>query len=375
MPSLVPTDPAGPRAARETFFATCAPGLEPVLHEELAGLRLARIERQVGGVRFEGGIEDAWRANLNARTAVRILLRLARFEAASADALYAGASAVDWGRFLRPDGTFRVDAHSNESALDHTLFVEQRVKDAVADAFRARHGARPSVDLEDPELSIRVHLFRDRCTLSVDTSGESLHKRGWRRFQGRAPLAETLAAGIVLLSGWDRRSPLLDPFCGSGTVLIEAAWIAGGVPPGHLRKRYGFERWIGHDAARWRAPRRRGPRAGSTSRRSSCSRAATRIRARSRAPATTWRPPGSTTASGSRCGTPRTSPRSAAGTRGSSRTRRTGSASAASATSKGSTRASAGSCGSAAAGTRSPCSRGTPRSRKRSAWTSRAARP
>lgn len=253
MPSLVPTDPAGPRAARETFFATCAPGLEPVLHEELAGLRLARIERQVGGVRFEGGIEDAWRANLNARTAVRILLRLARFEAASADALYAGASAVDWGRFLRPDGTFRVDAHSNESALDHTLFVEQRVKDAVADAFRARHGARPSVDLEDPELSIRVHLFRDRCTLSVDTSGESLHKRGWRRFQGRAPLAETLAAGIVLLSGWDRRSPLLDPFCGSGTVLIEAAWIAGGVPPGHLRKRFGFERWIGHDAARWRA--------------------------------------------------------------------------------------------------------------------------
>src|SRR6185436_14114858 len=114
-----------------------------------------------------------------------------------------------WGRFLRPDGTFRVDAQSNASALDHTLFVEQRVKDAVADSFPSLHGTRPSVDLEDPELSIHVHLFRDRCTLSVDTSGESLHKRGWRRFQGRAPLAETLAAGIVLLSGWDRRSPLL----------------------------------------------------------------------------------------------------------------------------------------------------------------------
>lgn len=238
---------------RETFFATCAPGLEPVLHAELADLRLAKIERQVGGVRFEGSLEDAWRANLWSRTAVRILLRLARFEAASTDALYAGAIAVDWGRFLRPDGTFRVDAQSNASALDHTLFVEQRVKDAVADSFRSLHGTRPSVDLENPVLSIHVHLFRDRCTLSVDTSGDSLHKRGWRRFQGRAPLAETLAAGIVLLSGWDRRSPLLDPFCGSGTILVEAAWIAGGVAPGHLRPRFGFERWIGHDAARWRA--------------------------------------------------------------------------------------------------------------------------
>jgi len=240
------------RRSPEVLFATCAPGLEPVLHGELAEMRLAKIERQVGGVRFEGGIEDAWRVNLGSRTAVRVLLRLARFEAASADALHQGALGVDWGRFLRPDGTFRVDAQSSLSALDHTLFVEQRVKDAVADSFRAVHGSRPSVDLEDPHVSIHVHLFKDRCTLSVDTSGDSLHKRGWRRFQGRAPLAETLAAGIVLLSGWDRRSPFLDPFCGSGTILVEAAWIAGGVPPGHLRERFGFERWIGHDAPRWR---------------------------------------------------------------------------------------------------------------------------
>jgi 23S rRNA (guanine2445-N2)-methyltransferase / 23S rRNA (guanine2069-N7)-methyltransferase len=238
---------------RETFFATCAPGLEPLLHGELAELRLAKLERQVGGVRFEGSLEDAWGANLWSRTAVRVLLRLARFEAANADALYAGAMDVAWGRFLRPDGTFRVDAQSNASILDHTLFVEQRVKDAVADSFRSLHGSRPSVDLEDPDLSIHVHLFRDRCTLSVDTSGDSLHKRGWRKFQGRAPLAETLAAGIVLLSGWDRRSPLVDPFCGSGTILIEAAWIAGGVAPGHLRRSFGFERWIGHQAERWRA--------------------------------------------------------------------------------------------------------------------------
>jgi 23S rRNA G2445 N2-methylase RlmL len=237
----------------ETFFVTCAPGLEPILHDELRALRLAKLERQVGGARFQGTMEDAWRVNLWSRTAVRVLLRLARFDATTGDELHAGALSVDWGRFLRPDGTFRVDAQSSDSALDHTHYVEQRVKDAVADSFRERLSVRPSVDLEDPHLSIHVHLHRDRCTLSLDTSGESLHKRGWRRFQGRAPLAETLAAAILLRSGWDRRAPLLDPFCGSGTFLVEAALLAGGVAPGSFRKTFGFERWLGHDGARWRA--------------------------------------------------------------------------------------------------------------------------
>jgi 23S rRNA (guanine2445-N2)-methyltransferase / 23S rRNA (guanine2069-N7)-methyltransferase len=245
------------------FFATCAPGLEAVLHAEIRDLGLKGVERQVGGVRFTGGMPDAWRANLHLRTAVRVLLRLARFEARDADALYAGAKAVDWSRFLGPSGTLVVDAHAKESALDHTLFVEQRVKDAVADAFRERHGgARPSVDKEAPDLAIHAHLFRDRCTLLADTSGESLHKRGWRRFQGRAPLAETLAAAVVLLSGWDRRSPLLDPFCGSGTILVEAALIAGGIAPGLFRGRFAFEGWPGHDAAAWRALREAASRAG-----------------------------------------------------------------------------------------------------------------
>jgi 23S rRNA G2445 N2-methylase RlmL len=242
-----------PKLRLETFFVTCAPGIEPLLHGELRALRLAKLERQVGGARFEGTIEDAWRVNLWSRVGVRVLLRLTRFDAATGDALHAGASAVDWSRFVRPDGTIRVDAQSSESALDHTHFVEQRVKDAVADSFRAQHGVRPSVDLDDPELSIHVHLSRDRCTLSADTSGDSLHKRGWRRFQGRAPLAETLAAAVVLQSGWDRRAPLLDPFCGSGTILVEAALLAGGVAPGSFRERFGFERWPAHDAPRWRA--------------------------------------------------------------------------------------------------------------------------
>jgi 23S rRNA (guanine2445-N2)-methyltransferase / 23S rRNA (guanine2069-N7)-methyltransferase len=236
----------------ETFFVTCAPGIEPTLHAEMRALRFGRVERQVGGVRFEGTLADAWRANLWLRTAVRVLLRVSRFEARDADQLYKGVQEVEWSRFLRSNGTFVVDAHSSESALDHTLFIEQRVKDSVADQFRAANGARPSVAKDDPDLSLHVHLFKDRCTLSADTSGESLHKRGWRKFQGRAPLAETLAAALVLESGWDRRSPIVDPFCGSGTILIEAALIAANVAPGLFRERFAFERWPGHDEAAWK---------------------------------------------------------------------------------------------------------------------------
>jgi len=231
------------------FFATCAPGVEPLLHAEAKALRLKRIERQVGGVRFEGGWTDAWRANLWLRTAVRILMRLERFRATESDDLFQGASRVDWDRYLRPEGTLWVDAQTRESALDHSRFIEQRVKDAIVDQLRERHGGRPSVVREEPDLRVHVHVWRDRVTLSLDTSGESLHKRGWRRTQGRAPLAETLAAAVVLASGWDRRSPILDPFCGSGTLLVEAALIADNVAPGLTRERFGFESWPGHDAA------------------------------------------------------------------------------------------------------------------------------
>jgi 23S rRNA (guanine2445-N2)-methyltransferase / 23S rRNA (guanine2069-N7)-methyltransferase len=230
-------------AGRESFFATCAPGLEPLLMAEARALKLPKLEQQTGGVYFEGTLVDAARANLWLRTAVRVLLRLTRFQAAAADELFRGASAVDWSRFLEPEGTLVVAAHSNESVLDHTLFVEQRVKDAICDQFREQTGKRPSVDKDAPDLGVHVHLFRDRCSLLVDTSGESLHKRGWRRYQGRAPLAETLAAAVVLDSGWDKRSPLVDPFCGSGTILVEAAWLALGIAPGSLRKQFAFERW------------------------------------------------------------------------------------------------------------------------------------
>ncbi len=233
------------------FFATCGPGIEPVLHEECKALRLPRVEQQVGGVHFEGTMADAWRACLWLRTAVRVRRRLARFACPDADALYRNVAGVDWSAFLRPEGTLVVDALSRDSALTHTQFVEQRAKDAIVDGLRARFGVRPSVDKAAPELRVHVHLFRDRATLSVDCGGESLHKRGWRRHQGRAPLAETYAAALVLLSGWDRRAPLIDPFCGSGTIPIEAGLLAGNVAPGLLRETFGFERWQDHDAPAW----------------------------------------------------------------------------------------------------------------------------
>jgi 23S rRNA (guanine2445-N2)-methyltransferase / 23S rRNA (guanine2069-N7)-methyltransferase len=238
-------------AARSTFFVTCARGLEPLLHAECKELELAKLERQVGGVRFEGTLADAWRANLWLRTAIRVLMRLVRFEALDGDQLYARAGEVDWTRWFAPGASFVVDAQTHRSALDHSQFVAQRVKDAIVDQLRARTGVRPSVDKEHPDVVVHVHLFSDRCTLSLDTSGDSLHKRGWRRFQGRAPLAETTAAAVVLLSGWDRRSPLVDPFCGSGTLLVEAALLAAGRAPGLFRESFGFERFPGHDAAAW----------------------------------------------------------------------------------------------------------------------------
>ena len=241
----------------ESFFATCAPGVEPLLQKELTELRFAKVERQVGGVYFEGRPSEARRANLWLRTAVRVLMRVARFRAETDTDLYEGAKAVDWQRFLRADGNLVVDAHTNMSALDHTRFIEQRVKDAVVDQFREHGGERPSVERAGADLGIYAHLYKDRCTLLVDTSGDALHKRGWRRNQGVAPLAENLAAALVLTSGWDRRSPFLDPFCGSGTVVIEAALIAGGIAPGLFRPEYGFgfERWPDHDARAWRRER------------------------------------------------------------------------------------------------------------------------
>ena len=242
---------------QHTYFATCAPGLEPILHDEIRALRFGKVERQVGGVRFSGADVDEMRANLHLRTAIRVLRRIQVFEAHEESQLYDGISAVDWDHYVRPDGSLVVQAQTKNSALDHSLYIAQITKDAICDQLSDRHGERPDVSKDDPDIALHVHLSSDRVTLSIDTSGVSLHKRGWRVFQGKAPLSETLAAAIVSLSGWDGRSPMIDPFCGSGTLLIEAALMAGGVAPGLFREKFGFERLPGHNSQRWQALRRK----------------------------------------------------------------------------------------------------------------------
>ena len=169
---------------RHEYFIPCAPGLEPILFGEVKALKLPRAEQQVGGVRFTGTVEDAWRANLELRTAVRVLQRLARFPCDNDDELYKQARAIDWSPYVEPDGSFFVDAQVRDSTLTHSQFVAQRTKDAIADWFRKATRRRPSVAKEDADLRVHVHLSKDRATISVDTSGDSLHKRGWRTIRG-----------------------------------------------------------------------------------------------------------------------------------------------------------------------------------------------
>lgn len=243
---------------RATCFATCPPGLEPVLHREIAELRLSKVERQVGGVRFDADLAELREANLRLRTAIRILRRLAVFPCPDADALYRQVAELPWEGVLEPEGRVWIDARTRDSGLTHGQFVAQRTKDAIVDRLRTSAGLRPTVDREEPDVRIDVHLVRDRATISLDSSGASLHRRGWRLHQGRAPLSECLAAGMLLLAEWDGRAPVVDPFCGTGTLLVEAGLIATDRAPGLLRRDpYGFERWPGHDATAFAAQRRR----------------------------------------------------------------------------------------------------------------------
>jgi 23S rRNA G2445 N2-methylase RlmL len=231
------------------FFVTAAKGTEPALRDELRELRLPRVRADRGGVHFEGAMPDAARACLWSRVGVRVLLEVGRFEARDGDALYAGARALDWGAWATPRTTVAVRATTRSSALTHSQFVAQKTKDAVVDALRDRFGERPSVDRDDPDVLLAVHVAKDEATLYLDVGGASLHERGWRARAGAAPLRETLAAAVLRLGGWDRETPLVDPMCGAGTIAIEAAAWSRRRAPGLGRERFGFERWASHDDA------------------------------------------------------------------------------------------------------------------------------
>ncbi|MBN1772321.1 MAG: methyltransferase [Deltaproteobacteria bacterium] len=238
-----------------SWLATAARGTEPVLARELEGLGATDVRPGAGGVTFRGSAALARRANLWLRSANHVLLRLAGFPVGCADELYAAAYDVRWEDLLTLRTTFAVTAGGRAPGLHHSGFAALRVKDAVADRMRDRCGARPDVDPRDPDVRIVLQLGAGRGTLFLDSSGRSLHLRGWRRRATEAPLRETLAAAIVLWSGWDRRRPLCDPLCGSGTLAVEAALWAADRAPGR-RRPFGFERWpsFGEAEARsWRA--------------------------------------------------------------------------------------------------------------------------
>lgn len=237
------------------FFATCARNLEPILAQELREAGAQEVDTGRGGVSFAGDQATLYKANLWARTAVRILQPILEATVESADELYQAVQTIDWPMYMTPEHTLAVDCNVRDSQITHSLFAALRTKDAICDQFIARCGRRPSVDTEQPMVGLNLHIYRNRSVLSLDSSGESLHKRGYRPILTKAPLNEALAAALVQRCGWDPQTPFIDPLCGSGTIPIEAAWIALKRPPGLTRKHFGFMGWIDYDVALWTAIR------------------------------------------------------------------------------------------------------------------------
>ena len=226
----------------QSWYATCPRGAEPALEAELAALGAKGIRPGPGGVRFTGPRETALRACLDLRTALRVLEPLGEFDAPDAQALYDGARALPWPKLLTARETIAVTATGSAPGLDHTHFVALKVKDAICDALRDATGERPNVDAGDPDVPVVAHLGKGKCQLSLDLCGGLLSNRGYRVQTVDAPLRESLAAAVVLLSGWDRARPLHDPLCGSGTIAIEAALIATGRAP-NVERALACQRW------------------------------------------------------------------------------------------------------------------------------------
>ena len=230
------------------MIAKTMAGLEEVLAEELIGLGANNLEIGKRMVSFEGDLALMYKANIQCRTALRILRPVYEFKAKTTDDIYKKVKAMNWFEHLTEDSTFAIDAITFSDYFTHSKFVAYRVKDAIADYFMQRTEKRPSVNVENPDLLINFHIAHDKCTLSFDSSGESLHKRGYRVAQTEAPLNEVLAAGMILKTGWRGGSDFIDPMCGSGTLLIEAAMIAMNVPPGIYRQNFAFEKWKNFNA-------------------------------------------------------------------------------------------------------------------------------
>lgn len=223
-------------------------GLEEVLQKEL--MQLGATDLNIGNrmVEFNGNKELMYRANFHLRTALRVLKPIAEFKVKNEKELYDSIQTIIWSDYFDLKNTFAVDSVVFSDHFSHSKYVALKVKDAIVDQFREKFQKRPYVDTEDADVNISIHISNDICTVSLDSSGDSLHKRGYRLKTTKAPLNEVLAAGMILLSGWDKQSVLIDPMCGSGTLIIEAAMIANNIPPGIYRKRFGFETWKDFDS-------------------------------------------------------------------------------------------------------------------------------
>jgi len=225
-------------------------GLEQVLADELKAIGAEDIEILKRAVSFTGDKEIMYRSNYCCRTALRILKPIAKFSVNSAEELYNNVKRINWPQYLDLNGTFAIDETVGSSVFSHTKFVALKAKDAIADRFRMKFGKRPSVDVRNPDLRINIHIYKEDCTVSIDSSGDPLYKRGYRVLTDKAPINEILAAGMILLSGWEKDCNFIDPMCGSGTILIEAAMYANNIPPGVFRS-FGFEKWNDFDKKLW----------------------------------------------------------------------------------------------------------------------------
>lgn len=256
--SLTSSESAATSTVRR-WLVTCPRGVEGLLAAELAQLGSTELRERVSGVEASGDLEFGYRTCLWSRLANRVVLHLAEAPVEDADELYQAAHAVGWEQLFTVETSFTVDFTGTSGGIRHTRFGAQRLKDAIADRFRAACGQRPPVDREAPAIRVDARLHRGRLAIGLDFAGASLHRRGYRSRQLAAPLKENLAAALLLRAGWPeiaaRGGELLDPLCGSGTLVIEAAWMAGDVAPGLLRERFGFHAWRGHDAALWAALR------------------------------------------------------------------------------------------------------------------------
>lgn len=230
------------------FTAKTFAGLEGVLAQELKAMGAANIEQARRAVNFSGDKRTLYKANLTLRTALRILVPIKSFKVKTPDDVYIGVKSIEWDKYMSLSQTFLIEQTVYSDVVSNSRFAVYKAKDAIADYFSERYGKRPNVSVANPNIFINLYIAGENCTVSLDSSGEPLYKRGYRVAQTQAPMNEVLAAGLVLLSGWDAKSNFMDPMCGSGTIAIEAALFALNIAPGIFRKHFAFEDWKDFDA-------------------------------------------------------------------------------------------------------------------------------